>query len=74
MFVIQWVYALANIVVALLLFLYIGRTSPGLPKGDFHLLISCVETLSFMVRSCSHLNSHICTRFHLLSANARWIM
>uniref|UniRef100_UPI0037E81809 solute carrier family 12 member 8 n=1 Tax=Semicossyphus pulcher TaxID=241346 RepID=UPI0037E81809 len=33
MFVIQWVYALANIVVALLLFLYIGKTSPGLPIG-----------------------------------------
>ncbi|KAM9347333.1 solute carrier family 12 member 8 [Symphorus nematophorus] len=33
MFVIQWVYALANIVVALLLFLYIGKTSPGLPMG-----------------------------------------
>ncbi|XP_069389634.1 solute carrier family 12 member 8 isoform X2 [Paralichthys olivaceus] len=33
MFVIQWVYALANIVVALLLFFYIGKTSPGLPIG-----------------------------------------
>ncbi|XP_029385938.1 solute carrier family 12 member 8 isoform X2 [Echeneis naucrates] len=33
MFVIQWVYALANIVVALLLLFYIGRTSPGLPIG-----------------------------------------
>uniref|UniRef100_A0A3B4UNK3 Solute carrier family 12 member 8 n=1 Tax=Seriola dumerili TaxID=41447 RepID=A0A3B4UNK3_SERDU len=33
MFVIQWVYALANIVMALLLFFYIGRTSPGLPTG-----------------------------------------
>lgn len=33
MFVIQWVYALANIVVALLLFFYIGKTSPGLPTG-----------------------------------------
>ncbi|XP_034550166.1 solute carrier family 12 member 8 isoform X2 [Notolabrus celidotus] len=33
MFVIQWLYALANIVVALLLFLYIGKTSPGLPIG-----------------------------------------
>ncbi|XP_060910176.1 solute carrier family 12 member 8 isoform X1 [Labrus mixtus] len=33
MFVIQWVYALANIVIALLLFLYIGKTSPGLPIG-----------------------------------------
>ncbi|XP_029936147.1 solute carrier family 12 member 8 [Myripristis murdjan] len=33
MFVIQWVYALANIVVAVLLFFYIGKTSPGLPTG-----------------------------------------
>ncbi|XP_053296601.1 solute carrier family 12 member 8 isoform X1 [Pleuronectes platessa] len=33
MFVIQWVYALANIVVALLLYFYIGKTSPGLPIG-----------------------------------------
>ncbi|CAG5865473.1 unnamed protein product [Menidia menidia] len=33
MFVIQWVYALANILVALLLFFYIGKTSPGLPIG-----------------------------------------
>lgn len=35
MFVIQWVYAVANIGVALLLFLYIGKTSPGLPPGEF---------------------------------------
>ncbi|KAL0963727.1 hypothetical protein UPYG_G00310070 [Umbra pygmaea] len=33
MFVIQWVYALANITVALILFLYIGKASPGLPIG-----------------------------------------
>ncbi|XP_037542063.1 solute carrier family 12 member 8 [Nematolebias whitei] len=33
MFVIHWVYALANILVALLLFFYIGKTSPGLPIG-----------------------------------------
>ncbi|KAM9804928.1 solute carrier family 12 member 8 [Neosynchiropus ocellatus] len=33
MFVIQWVYALANIVFALLLFFYIGKTNPGLPLG-----------------------------------------
>ncbi|XP_072541155.1 solute carrier family 12 member 8 isoform X2 [Salminus brasiliensis] len=33
MFVIQWVYALVNISVALLLFLYIGKASPGLPTG-----------------------------------------
>ncbi|KAM8856923.1 solute carrier family 12 member 8 isoform 1-T1 [Synchiropus picturatus] len=33
MFVIQWVYALANIVFALLLYFYIGKTNPGLPLG-----------------------------------------
>ncbi|XP_048834194.1 solute carrier family 12 member 8 isoform X1 [Brienomyrus brachyistius] len=33
MFVIQWVYALMNILVALLLFFYIGKSSPGLPLG-----------------------------------------
>ncbi|XP_055009161.1 solute carrier family 12 member 8 isoform X2 [Boleophthalmus pectinirostris] len=33
MFVIEWIYALANIIVALLLFFYIGKTSPGLPTG-----------------------------------------
>ncbi|XP_034740855.1 solute carrier family 12 member 8 isoform X2 [Etheostoma cragini] len=33
MFVIQWAYALANIVFALVLFFYIGKTSPGLPIG-----------------------------------------
>ncbi|AWP12952.1 putative solute carrier family 12 member 8 [Scophthalmus maximus] len=33
MFVIQWVYALANIVMALLLFFYIGKVSPGLHTG-----------------------------------------
>lgn len=35
MFVIQWVYALVNISVALLLYLYIGNTSPGLPTGNY---------------------------------------
>ncbi|XP_073701886.1 solute carrier family 12 member 8 [Garra rufa] len=33
MFVIQWMYALINITVALILFLYIGTASPGLPTG-----------------------------------------
>ncbi|KAL4618096.1 solute carrier family 12 member 8-like [Arapaima gigas] len=33
MFVIQWVYALVNIVIAIILFLYIGQVSPGLPLG-----------------------------------------
>lgn len=38
MFVIQWVYAVANIGVALLLFLYIGKANPGLPPGDCSLV------------------------------------
>ncbi|XP_067300387.1 solute carrier family 12 member 8 isoform X4 [Pseudorasbora parva] len=33
MFVIHWMYALINITAALILFLYIGTTSPGLPTG-----------------------------------------
>ncbi|XP_073503637.1 solute carrier family 12 member 8 [Phyllobates terribilis] len=33
MFVIQWAYALANIGVAVLLFFYIGRVSPGMNPG-----------------------------------------
>lgn len=48
MFVIQWVYALANIVMALLLFFYIGRTSPGLPKGQYQfadvIVIACLQS------------------------------
>ncbi|XP_068602629.1 solute carrier family 12 member 8 [Brachionichthys hirsutus] len=32
-FVIQWIYSLANIIVIFLLYLYIGKTSPGLPRG-----------------------------------------
>uniref|UniRef100_A0A8C5F3A4 Solute carrier family 12 member 8 n=1 Tax=Gadus morhua TaxID=8049 RepID=A0A8C5F3A4_GADMO len=31
------VYALANIMVALMLFLYIGKTSPGLPGGHYYI-------------------------------------
>lgn len=41
MFVIQWVYAVANVGVALLLFLYIGKTNPGLPPGEFPLHFGC---------------------------------
>uniref|UniRef100_A0A8C6T1R8 Solute carrier family 12 member 8 n=1 Tax=Neogobius melanostomus TaxID=47308 RepID=A0A8C6T1R8_9GOBI len=33
MFVIEWIYALVNISVALVIFFYIGKTSPGLPAG-----------------------------------------
>ncbi|XP_045910889.1 solute carrier family 12 member 8 isoform X4 [Micropterus dolomieu] len=54
MFVIEWVYALANIVVALLLFFYIGKTSPGLPTG-------IAARFSFFAWLKSTLNS-ICRR------------
>lgn len=33
MFVIEWIYALANIMVAVVLYFYIGKTNPGLPTG-----------------------------------------
>ncbi|XP_031415714.1 solute carrier family 12 member 8 isoform X2 [Clupea harengus] len=33
MFVIQWIYALLNILLTLILYLYIGKVSPGLPIG-----------------------------------------
>ncbi|XP_078260706.1 solute carrier family 12 member 8 [Rhinoraja longicauda] len=39
MFVIHWIYALINIALALLIYLYIGQMSPGLPLGlanNFH--------------------------------------
>ncbi|KAK9537464.1 hypothetical protein VZT92_005079 [Zoarces viviparus] len=54
MFVIQWAYALANIVFALLLFFYIGKTSPGLPIG-------IAARFSFFTWLKSTLNS-ICRR------------
>ncbi|XP_054471169.1 solute carrier family 12 member 8 [Anoplopoma fimbria] len=54
MFVIQWVYALANIVFALLLFIYIGKASPGLPIG-------IAARFSFFTWLKSTLNS-ICRR------------
>lgn len=33
MFIIQWIYALVNIGVAIILYFYIGRVSPGLNPG-----------------------------------------
>ncbi|XP_077435739.1 uncharacterized protein LOC144060258 isoform X2 [Vanacampus margaritifer] len=54
MFAIQWAYALANIGVALLLFFYIGKTSPGLHRG-------VAARFSFFVWLKSTLNS-ICRR------------
>ncbi|XP_075895847.1 solute carrier family 12 member 8 [Nelusetta ayraudi] len=54
MFTIEWVYAVANIVVALLLFLYIGKASPGLPLG-------VAARFSFLKWLKSTLNS-ICRR------------
>ena len=50
MFVIEWVYAVANIAVAMLLYLYIGKTNPGLPLGDFQLFISSFEALSLVLQ------------------------
>uniref|UniRef100_A0A3Q0SXC8 Solute carrier family 12 member 8 n=1 Tax=Amphilophus citrinellus TaxID=61819 RepID=A0A3Q0SXC8_AMPCI len=53
MFVIQWVYALTNIVVALLIFCYIGKTSPGLPRGtaaQFSFFVWLKSTLSSICR------------------------
>ncbi|CAJ1079876.1 solute carrier family 12 member 8 isoform X1 [Xyrichtys novacula] len=52
MFVIQWVYALANIVVALLLFLYIGKTSPGLPRGIVSQFSFCTLLKSTLKSIC----------------------
>ncbi|XP_037345509.2 solute carrier family 12 member 8 isoform X2 [Pungitius pungitius] len=59
MFIIQWVYALANIVFALLLFFYIGRTSPGLPTGiaarfSFCTWIKNALNSIFRKKGCSH--------------------
>ncbi|XP_032879569.1 solute carrier family 12 member 8 isoform X2 [Amblyraja radiata] len=36
MFMIHWIYALINIALALLIYLYIGQMSPGLPLGLAH--------------------------------------
>uniref|UniRef100_A0A7N6AIV9 Solute carrier family 12 member 8 n=1 Tax=Anabas testudineus TaxID=64144 RepID=A0A7N6AIV9_ANATE len=54
MFVIQWLYASANILVALLLFFYIGKTSPGLPLGmaaRFNFFTWLKSTVNSMCRS-----------------------
>uniref|UniRef100_A0A8C5HYV1 Solute carrier family 12 member 8 n=1 Tax=Gouania willdenowi TaxID=441366 RepID=A0A8C5HYV1_GOUWI len=55
MFVIQWVYAVANIAVAILLYFYIGKTSPGLPKGlaaSFSFFMWLKSTLVTRFRYC----------------------
>lgn len=49
MFVIQWVYAVANIGVALLLFLYIGKSNPGLPPGDLSFNSDTKSSLSVVL-------------------------
>ncbi|KAJ8012928.1 hypothetical protein DPEC_G00047980 [Dallia pectoralis] len=64
MFVIQWVYALANIVVAVILFLYIGKASPGLPIGAaarFSFFKWIRTTLSYLGRRELHLDQIIVT-------------
>uniref|UniRef100_A0A672GUV6 Solute carrier family 12 member 8 n=1 Tax=Salarias fasciatus TaxID=181472 RepID=A0A672GUV6_SALFA len=58
MFVIQWVYAVANIAVAFLLYFYIGKTSPGLPKGiaaQFSLCTWLRSTLARKKPSCDEI-------------------
>ncbi|KAI4805702.1 hypothetical protein KUCAC02_010301 [Chaenocephalus aceratus] len=55
MFVIQWAYALANIVLALLLFFYIGKVSPGLPIGiaaRFSFFVWLKSSLKSICRYC----------------------
>ncbi|KAM6934929.1 solute carrier family 12 member 8 [Xenentodon cancila] len=62
MFVIQWIYALANILVALLLFFYIGKTSPGLPTGiaaQFSFFTWLKSTLSSTCRRKGSLRDEI---------------
>uniref|UniRef100_A0A8C6ME98 Solute carrier family 12 member 8 n=1 Tax=Nothobranchius furzeri TaxID=105023 RepID=A0A8C6ME98_NOTFU len=55
MFVIQWVYALANILVALLLFFYIGKTSPGLPIGGLFTYLFYRSSVQTSVRKLLYL-------------------
>lgn len=38
MFLINWGYALANISVALIVYIYIGQANPGLSKGKLQAL------------------------------------
>ena len=40
MFLINWGYALANISLALIVYIYIGQANPGLSKGKLYDLIS----------------------------------
>ncbi|XP_077584373.1 solute carrier family 12 member 8 [Stigmatopora nigra] len=64
MFVIQWIYALANIVVALLLFFYIGKTSPGLQSGvgaRFSLFAWLKSTLTRICRWKPHRDEIVVT-------------
>lgn len=35
MFVIQWIYTLVNLGLAIILYFYIGQVSPGLPLGKY---------------------------------------
>ncbi|XP_078538565.1 solute carrier family 12 member 8 [Lissotriton helveticus] len=63
MFVIQWMYALANIGVAAILFLYIGRVSPGLSPGasaDFSFLKWIQSLLSNCLRKRPPPQEQIC--------------
>ena len=50
MFLINWGYALANISVALLVYIYIGQANPGLSKGRIFF-----STYKLQFKSMAHL-------------------
>ncbi|XP_021562027.1 solute carrier family 12 member 8 [Carlito syrichta] len=57
MFVIQWVYTLANMGVAAIVYFYIGRASPGLHLGSASNFSFFRWMRSFLVPSCRNLQS-----------------
>ncbi|XP_035995392.1 solute carrier family 12 member 8 isoform X2 [Fundulus heteroclitus] len=58
MFIIQWVYALASILVAFLIFFYIGRASPGLPLG-FPCTLPTPAALQLLWLRISHISASV---------------
>ncbi|XP_006869493.1 PREDICTED: solute carrier family 12 member 8 [Chrysochloris asiatica] len=57
MFVIQWIYTLVNMGVAAILYLYIGRTSPGLHLGSASNFSFFRWMKSLLIPSCRALRS-----------------
>ena len=50
MFLINWGYALANISVALLVYIYIGQANPGLSKGKDATWCQCFNVKCSLVQ------------------------